>query len=98
MEKAAREQVIKRCIISYRDKFRLYMSKFEIVGKMKEQGLLTEREELYLMSKDRVDMDSLIKMLECKSEDAFTRFYNALKAEKSHLGHELLAGLIEDVL
>ena len=74
------------------------MNKFEIVGKMKKQGLLTKQEERQFMSGDQVNIEFLIKILEHKSEDAFTRFYYALKGEESHLGHEQLAKLIEDFM
>ena len=95
-EKPVREGVVKQCMVSHQEKFTRFMSKFEIIGKMKEQGLLTKREERLFTSGDRVDIQSLIKILEHKSEDAFTRFYYALKAEGSHLGHKQLAKLIED--
>ena len=96
MEK--RQGVIKQCIISHQEKFTRFMSKFEIVGKMKEQRLLTKREEKLFTSGDQVDIELLIEILEHKSDDAFTRFYYALKDEESHLGHNQLAELIEDVM
>ena len=98
MAETVREGVVKQCIVSHQEKFTRFMSKFEIVGKMKEQELLTKREEKLFTSGDQVDIESLIKILERKSEDAFTRFYYALKAEGSHLGHKQLAKLIEDAM
>lgn len=92
------EEVIKQCIRSHQEEFTRFISKLEIIGSMKEQGLLTEREEERLLPGDHVDIELLIKILQHKSKDAFTLFYRALKAEKSHLGHKQLAEIIEDVM
>jgi hypothetical protein len=97
--KKAKEQIIMDIVISipFREKAR-FINTVEITKKMEERELLTEQEKRDLLSRDPFDVDLLIKILKRKSDDAFTLFYDALKAETSHLGHKRLASDIEDVL
>ena len=66
---------------------------------MMQQKLLTSDELATIMSpslEDQSVVDVLIAMLEKKSNDAFSRFYKALKSESSHLGHNHLVKIIDE--
>lgn len=94
-EKEAKEDAIKMCVMHNKDSFNRFINKHELHSKMVLQGLFTPKESDMFMRGDHVDINFLIATLEKKSSDAFTRFYDALKSENSHLGHQDLANLIE---
>ncbi len=97
---ARREAAIKRVVQQEKDSFHRFINKDELQSKMAQQRLLTPREKEIFMSHggQDVDIEFLISTLEKKSNDAFTRFYEALKSETRHLGHQDLVQLIDQVL
>ena len=79
------------------EEFFKYLNVDELIQHLKTRQLLTEAEEATLSSADRRHASEklIFGILPSKSPDAFLLFYEALKCEKKHKGHQYLVQLIQ---
>ena len=89
---------IRAIVFSKSEEFIQYLNVEELIPHLKIQRLLTKAEEVKLNRiTDRclANKKLILDILPSKSRDAFLLFFEALKCEKNHKGHEDLVKLIQ---
>ena len=92
------DSTIHAIVHSKSEEFIKYLNVKELIQHLKTQQLLTEAEEATLSSSaDRrhASKELIFEILPSKSPDAFLLFFQALKCEKNHKGHQDLVHLIQ---
>ena len=88
-------------MFSKSEEFFKYLNVEELIPHLKMQQLLTEAEEAKLNSsadRHHANKKLILEILPSKSPDAFLLFYEALKFEENHKGHQDLVKLIQQEL
>ena len=85
-------------MFSKSEEFLKYLNVDELIPRLKTWQLLTKAEEAKLSrSTDRflANKKLILEILPSKSPDAFLLFFQALKCEKNHKGHQYLVKVIQ---
>lgn len=89
---------IRAIVFSKFEEFFTYLNPEELIPHLKTWQLLTEAEEAKLSSitdRSLANKKLILEILPSKSPDAFLLFFQALKCEKNHKGHQDLVHLIQ---
>ena len=89
---------IRAIVFSKSEEFFKYLNVEELIPHLKTRKLLTKAEEAILNSNtDRclANKKLIWEILPSKSPDAFLLFFQALKCEKNHKGHQYLVKVIQ---
>ena len=89
---------IRAIVFSKSEEFFKYLNVEELIPHLNTQQLLTKAEEAKLSSStDRslANKKLILEILPSKSPDAFLLFFQALKCEKNHKGHQYLVKVIQ---
>ena len=89
---------IRAIVFSKSEQFFKYLNVEELMPHLKTRKLLTEAEEVKLSSitdRSLANTKLIFEILPLKPPDAFLLFFQALKCEKNHKGHQYLVHLIQ---
>ena len=89
---------IRAIVFSKSEEFFTYLNVGELMPHLKTRKLLTKTEEAKLSritDRSHANKKLILEILPSKSPDAFLLFFQALKCEKNHKGHQDLVHLIQ---